>query len=199
MPAVSNYDEVRKGLIATAADVFSEKGFANGTTEEIARRMGRTQPAIYHYVRSKEDLLLALAEDIDQRLNSVLQSAVESSPEPEEQLASLLKQFTREVTESPAAFAVFWEELGRLPEGFLGRVHADQTTFVREVARMVGELQAKGRIAAGNPKILAEAILAMPAWMHRWYREDRGQTHQEISSTFLALIGLGDSDERDGS
>jgi len=43
-------------LLAQAIDYFSEQGF-DGGTRELARRIGITQPLIYRYFPSKEDLI----------------------------------------------------------------------------------------------------------------------------------------------
>lgn len=49
-------DERKKELVEKAADFFSEEGFDAGT-RQLARQLGVTQPLIYRYFASKEDLI----------------------------------------------------------------------------------------------------------------------------------------------
>lgn len=49
-------------LIDAALRVFAEKGFVGSTTKDIAREAGVTDGLIYHYFKSKEDLLWAGVE-----------------------------------------------------------------------------------------------------------------------------------------
>ena len=49
-------EERRRILIEKATEYFSEAGF-DGGTRELARRMGITQPLIYRYFASKDDLV----------------------------------------------------------------------------------------------------------------------------------------------
>lgn len=49
-------EERRKDFIRKATELFSEEGF-NGGTRELARRLGVTQPLLYRYFPSKEDLI----------------------------------------------------------------------------------------------------------------------------------------------
>jgi len=49
-------EERRRALIEKATDYFSEAGFEGGT-RELAKRMGITQPLIYRYFPSKDDLV----------------------------------------------------------------------------------------------------------------------------------------------
>ena len=46
----------RKEFIRKATEFFAEEGF-NGGTRELARRLGVTQPLLYRYFPSKEDLI----------------------------------------------------------------------------------------------------------------------------------------------
>jgi AcrR family transcriptional regulator len=49
-------DDRRKEFVAKATDFFSEEGFAGGT-RDLARRLGVTQPLLYRYFPSKDDLI----------------------------------------------------------------------------------------------------------------------------------------------
>jgi len=49
-------EDRRQEFIRKATDLFSEEGF-NGGTRELARRLGVTQPLLYRYFPSKEELI----------------------------------------------------------------------------------------------------------------------------------------------
>lgn len=49
-------DQRRAEFVAKAAELFSEQGFDVGT-RELARKLGVTQPLLYRYFPSKEDLI----------------------------------------------------------------------------------------------------------------------------------------------
>src|SRR5246127_205879 len=49
-------DERRKEFVAKATEFCSEEGFAGGT-RDLARRLGVTQPLLYRYFPSKDDLI----------------------------------------------------------------------------------------------------------------------------------------------
>jgi AcrR family transcriptional regulator len=49
-------DERRKEFVAKATEFFSEEGF-DGGTRDLARRLGVTQPLLYRYFPSKDDLI----------------------------------------------------------------------------------------------------------------------------------------------
>ena len=71
----------RAELFAAAVAVFAERGYRATSMRELAQAVGLSKSALYHYVRSKEELLVALYEDVlAQRLEE--QSAVRSSGLP---------------------------------------------------------------------------------------------------------------------
>jgi len=49
-------DDRRKEFLAKATEFFSEEGFGGGT-RDLARRLGVTQPLLYRYFPSKDDLI----------------------------------------------------------------------------------------------------------------------------------------------
>jgi AcrR family transcriptional regulator len=49
-------DDRRKEFVAKATELFSEEGF-DGGTRDLARRLGVTQPLLYRYFPSKDDLI----------------------------------------------------------------------------------------------------------------------------------------------
>jgi len=58
----------RAKLIRAARTLFARKGYGGVATEEIVRRAGVTRGALYHQFPAKEDLFLAVYEQVEREL-----------------------------------------------------------------------------------------------------------------------------------
>jgi AcrR family transcriptional regulator len=58
----------RAKLVKAARALFARSGYAGVGTEQIARRAGVTRGALYHQFPAKEDLFLAVYEEVEQEL-----------------------------------------------------------------------------------------------------------------------------------
>ena len=56
----------RERILDAAADLFVEKGFAATSLREIAERVGVTKAALYYHFTSKDELLSALLQPLDE-------------------------------------------------------------------------------------------------------------------------------------
>ncbi len=56
-------EQTRKAILASAMDIFYEKGYSKTTFDEIAKRINLTKGAVYWYFRNKPDIVAALIND----------------------------------------------------------------------------------------------------------------------------------------
>lgn len=190
--AVSEHELKRRAILEGAAGVFARRGFVAGTTKEIAAEVGLTQPAIYHYVGSKNDLLREIAIQVDRDMVAALEAGLGRSDKPADQLRGIVEEYTAAVVRDRRSFAVFWQEGYWLPQDVQELIETDQRTFIAQVSQVVDELQRSGTLPAGPAPVVARAILSMPSWMYHWYQPDGQLTAAEVAGVYCRLIGLGD-------
>jgi TetR/AcrR family transcriptional regulator len=66
---------VRQCLLASAAQLFSRKGYASTTVREIVEAAKVTKPALYYYFQNKEGIYLELMKEAEERFEVLLTSA----------------------------------------------------------------------------------------------------------------------------
>lgn len=65
-------EERRQSILEGAARVFARKGFEKATTREIAQAADVSEGTIYNYFASKEELLMALANAVQDKLAAIV-------------------------------------------------------------------------------------------------------------------------------
>ena len=60
---VKKPEERRQEIVATARELFQKKGYENTAMQDIMGALGIAKGTIYHYFKSKEELLEAVVED----------------------------------------------------------------------------------------------------------------------------------------
>lgn len=67
----------RKKILSAASDLFMTKGFSQTSTRDIAKKVGITQPALYHHFKNKvdiyEEVILSLTSDVKCDLEIILE------------------------------------------------------------------------------------------------------------------------------
>lgn len=81
---MSSNDETNKSrkqqILEAAAALFAENSYYKTTTADIANKVGVTQPYVFHFFKSKEELYLAVLEEAFQQISQTF-STVEAPPE----------------------------------------------------------------------------------------------------------------------
>src|SRR5580704_18758306 len=72
----------RSKLIRAARALFARHGYAAVGTEQIARRAGVTRGALYHQFPAKEDLFLAVYEEVEQELTQSVTRGLDDLASP---------------------------------------------------------------------------------------------------------------------
>jgi AcrR family transcriptional regulator len=81
-PKQQRAEETRARLLATARDLFAERGYADTATEELVERAAVTRGALYYHFRDKRDLFRAVFEQVEGEATAALLAAAAGAPSP---------------------------------------------------------------------------------------------------------------------
>lgn|SRR5690554_3377213 len=72
-------DEAQAAVLASAKQLFAEKGYQQASLEDIASLCGLTTRPIYHYFGNKQGLFSAVTESLEQELAEKIKHAFQES------------------------------------------------------------------------------------------------------------------------
>ena len=78
----------RAKLVGAAGQLFAEQGVSGTSLQSIADRLGVTKAAVYHQFASKDEIVLAVAEPVIERLR-LIADAAEELPEAQARVLTI--------------------------------------------------------------------------------------------------------------
>jgi AcrR family transcriptional regulator len=157
-------DARRKLIVEGAFKALAEEGFEGLRTRDIAASIGINSATLHHYFETKQDLIEAVAEHLEQRLRAERAPAHDAT----ESLDPFGHQFEDLVfyqREAPEVLAVYREFVARAPRdaairGLVGKLHAKWKASIVEAlerARAHSQLRPEIDIDAAAGLVLSTA------------------------------------------
>ncbi len=175
----------------SALRLFSERGYHASGIREIAGLAGVNTSVLYHYARSKDDLLSQLLADGTARYRAAALRCVAEGERPEERLVALVSTQVMANGRHRRMARVLDHEQSALPR----RLRKDVLRMTAEVEQLWDETIAAGAeegvFAVESPRMARLALLRMAAGVNQWYAERGALSIEEIARIFSDLaLGL---------
>jgi TetR/AcrR family transcriptional regulator len=144
--------DVRDRLLASAAELFSNKGYAATTVREIVSRAGVTKPVLYYYFRSKEGIYLDLMREPIRGFFERIGSAMGQAGTARDRLARMCTlaydDFVRHISLARIMYSIYYGP----PQGapFID-FDAMQLAFQDAIITVLREGIRAGEFRRGNP------------------------------------------------
>ena len=193
-PKVSekHLEDRRQQILDAAVTSFSRKGFHQATIEDIRLEAGLSRGAVYHYFKSKEDIIDALRQRSADETNSIF-AEVDEIEDPMDNLIGLVEstfdRFINPASQDANRLALFlWAESlvnRRIMDGQL----ASSTAYRHTVEASVRGAQARGYINSDlEPSAIALVITAALIGLqqqHSWEPESDMNTARRVLVAML--------------
>jgi AcrR family transcriptional regulator len=171
------YDLVTEAILENAAEVFANRGLQGSGIREIAEAMNLTRPAIYHYFRSKDELLEQLlggyGGDIVDLLRGIREDEAMTAAE---KVAAAVNGMALHVASKHAHVRLLAGNGSNLPRR-LTAVHAKaRNTAFEHLTAIISDGVEAGELRRVDPRVAAFALFGMCLWIAWWYRPEHRET-----------------------
>lgn len=182
----------RDAIVATARDLFSSRGYANTTLQDISAQLGVRKGAVYYHVPRKIDLLIEIVLAFLRPIADELSAIAAEQATATGRLSRAIDIHVRGLLRDSAAARVFFEGRHELPERTLVEVAALEQTVFNAFERILAEGVTQGEFRTESPRLLALHVLALCNWPYRWYSSDGPLSRDEVIASIQrqALEGV---------
>src|SRR2546421_4429329 len=178
---LSRHDQKLELILRTAARSFGEKSYHSTSMRDISRATGVSLAGLYHYCKSKEELLFLIQDHCFGRVLERLEQRIRGIVDPFEKLSIFIDNHLSFFAANMAEMKVLSHEA----ESLEGDLHKHVSTRKEKYAKLarkilreiqsVSEARSSERASIPNTSgrvdltIATYALFGMMNWIYNWY------------------------------
>jgi AcrR family transcriptional regulator len=152
-----------------AAKLIRSKGFQATSLQDIAREVGLTKAGLYHYIRSKEQLLFDIMNYAMDRVDRDVIAPARAIQDPVRRLQFIAETYARLVIGNQEITIVL-NDIGGLTGAKKQHVNGRQDAFYVFVRDTLKELSAQRKLDGMDASVLAMSFFGVIRWLAHWYQ-----------------------------
>jgi AcrR family transcriptional regulator len=191
---VSRHDQKLEFILRTSARIFAEKSYHSTSMRDISRATSVSLAGLYHYCRSKEELLFLIQDNCFGRVLERLEKRLEEVKDPVAKLTIFIENHLSFFAANMAEMKVLSHEA----ESLRGDLHAHVSTrkdkYTKLARQILQEVQDE-REPSVDLTVATYALFGMMNWIYNWYDpEGKLKVHdlaQHLTQLFLGGFAPG--------
>jgi TetR/AcrR family transcriptional regulator, cholesterol catabolism regulator len=183
------YDRRRDEVIATAARLFAERGYEATSIAELTEATGLAAGGIYHYIERKDDLLIAICDELLEPLLARADEIVATGAPAAEQLRQLLRAWLGHIETHRDHMLVFARERQTIErESQWRQVRAQRKAFEQILDDVLARGEREGTMRFEDRSLALLALLGMVNYTAQWLRPRGRLTATEIADGYCDMV-----------
>ena len=175
----------------TIAHLFARKGFHATSMRAIAQALEMQPASLYHYFKSKEEMLFVLMnESMDEALEK-LKTVCETDSAPEIKLRDMLGFYARFFAGDQEREILLVNEIDSLGEEYRKILLEKQRRYVHLIRSIFEELAKADLLKEIDPTVATFAFFGMVHYTIRWYNEEGSVDVGTLSDNFVEIFTRG--------
>lgn len=184
----------RRQIVEGAMKLFKEKGFHRATTREIAKAAGFSIGTLYEYIRTKEDVLYLVCDNIYHQVIQRL-SHISTSSGTIEELKEAIKQYFLLIDSMVDEFTIMYQETKTLPKDAQSYVLKKELEMVALFEKILKACVQSGSLHVTDKEVFLAAnhiVVQGQAWAFRRWALHKHFTINDytIAQTKMCLSGI---------
>jgi AcrR family transcriptional regulator len=165
---------VENEIYEQAIRLFAERGFAGTSLQDIADALGITRPALYYYVKSKDELLAKLAADV---AGGSAAQITEVAARPDLDAVGKIREIARlnvvRVATQPERFRLLIRSEADLSPELSRAYDTSRRAVLKAVTGVIEDGIRTGRFRPVDARVAALGVIGMCNWIAWWFRPGR--------------------------
>jgi len=186
---VSRYDQKLEFILRTAARIFAEKSYHSTSMRDISRATNVSLAGLYHYCKSKEELLFLIQDNCFGRVLERLEQRLEGVADPITKLGIFIENHLSFFAANMSEMKVLSHEAESLGGDLYNHVSTRKDKYAqlaRQILREVQETQQSQEPI--DLTVATYALFGMMNWIYNWYDPHGKLNVSDLASNVMKLF-----------
>ena len=181
-------DTRRAAVIALAADLFDRSGYASISMEQIAAAAGIAKPTLYHYFRSKDEILRGIHESFIGTLLERQDERIRLGLAPADLLLGAMTDIFGLMETQRGYVRVFFEHYRELPDEARREIRVKRDRYEQLIRDAVTQGIDAGAFRGVDPGAATMAVFGICNWAYQWWRPGSGDDPALMAQKMWDLV-----------
>src|SRR5436190_11681592 len=171
---LTRHDQKLELILRTSARIFAEKSYHSTSMRDISRATGVSLAGLYHYCKSKEELLFLIQDHCFGRVLQRLEQRIEGVDDPLTKLHILIDNHLSFFAANMSEMKVLSHEAESLEGDMHRHVSTKKERYARRARKILREIQDERSQQPVDLTVATYALFGMMNWIYNWY-DPRGK------------------------
>jgi len=191
------HDEKRFDIIESCAALFDRVGYHGTSMQMLADEVGLGKPTLYHYFKSKDDILYEMHQLHIDALNGGLKADAEDpNVQPAELLERACTMTLRQIALHPGYVRAFMDHYAELEDAQRAEMRERRREYFDRITEIIESGMKKGQFEKVDPQLATLAFVGMCNWAYKWYPRMASETPPEKMAKSLCRFMLAGLNKR---
>lgn len=185
----SRYDQKLEFILRTAARIFAEKSYHSTSMRDISRATNVSLAGLYHYCKSKEELLFLIQDNCFGRVLERLEQRLLEVEDPVTKLGIFIENHLSFFAANMAEMKVLSHEAESLRGDLYAHVSSRKDSYTKLARKILQEVQETQESTHPIDLTVATyALFGMMNWIYNWYDPQGKLKVSDLAANLLKLF-----------
>lgn len=184
------FNQKREAVLERAAALFAELGYDAVSLNDLAESLTIAKPTLYHYFKSKDEILLEIKGRAQEEIFSGIEAADKAGGTGLQKIDAFVRHFIK-VTTSDIGRCLMTINVRSLEPGSRQQIQGREKAAEDLVLAFFEEGVKDGSLRAQNIKVAYQSMTGMISWIAIWYKDKGPIKKSELADQVIDLLSRG--------
>ena len=185
---VGKLNDRSEEIVQVATLIFSENGYDNTSTRELAKAVDLSIAGLYYFFQNKEEILFTILGSALSRFIEAVRSAINEDDQPEQNIKRIIDSLVKHVVENKKEMGLISKESSRLKPEQLAIINDKKREAYNLIRDEILRLKNDGSLKDFNVTFLTFGVLGIINYSRYWFDPANELSIEDFAAETTALI-----------